>query len=97
MLKITEHDSNGTRTLVLEGKLSDPWLAELERTWTETRQSGQGRHVVVDLKDVTAISDRGESFLRQMMSEGAEFNCCRGILTKHVVQRLMQGCKEHRR
>jgi hypothetical protein len=88
MLKITEMESGHQRTLVLEGKLVDPWVAELEKTWDEARRANQPRRLVVDLKDVTVISQRGENLLFQMMSEGAQFNCCRGVLTKHVLQRL---------
>lgn len=47
----------------------------------------QGK-VRVDLKDVTAISQHGENLLFQMLCEGATFNCCRGVLTRHVVKQL---------
>jgi ABC-type transporter Mla MlaB component len=87
MLKITATDSEHQRTLVLEGKLLDPWVAELERMWGEAHQA-ERRKIVVDLKDVTAISQRGENLLYRMMAEGATFLCCRGVLTRHVVQQL---------
>lgn len=92
MFKITAIEAQGQQTLVLEGKLVDPWLAELERTWNEMRCRGDSK-MVIDLKDVTAISERGEVLLRQMMAEGAKFNCCRGVLTRHVVQRSVDWCK----
>jgi anti-anti-sigma regulatory factor len=92
MLKITSIDRNGQRTLVLEGRLADPWLTELEQTWNEVRQRKDERDLLIDLKDVTSISERGEVLLRQMMVEGAKFNCCRGVLTRHVVRRLIQAC-----
>ncbi len=88
MLKITAIDAERQRTLVLEGRLVDPWISELERSWTEAQRADGIQTVVVDLKDVTAISQRGEDLLFQMMIEGAEFNCCRGILTKHVLRQL---------
>ena len=91
MLKITAIEDDTHRRLVLEGKLVDPWIAELERTWAEA-QLTPGRKVLVDLKDVTAISQHGENLLYRMMAEGATFFCCRGVLTRHVVNRL-----EHRR
>ena len=97
MLKITAVDDNHRRTLVLEGQLIDPWVAELERSWSEARMSIRPDSIVVDLKDVTVISQRGENVLFQMMADGAEFNCCRGVLTKHVLQQLKQRCKAHSR
>jgi hypothetical protein len=90
MLKITAIEREGQRTLVLEGRVADPWLPELEQIWDSVRVDGS--NVLIDLKDVTSISDRGETVLRQMMVDGAKFNCCRGVLTRHVVRRLIQGC-----
>jgi len=87
MLKITAIDGQNQRTLVLEGKLIDPWVEELERTWGDTGPEGRS-HVVVDLKDVTTISQRGENLLYRMMAEGAKLSCCRGVLTRHVLQQL---------
>ncbi len=93
MLKITAIDHDRQRTLVLEGQLTDPWISELERSWTEARMSIQAGSIVVDLKDVTAISQRGENVLYQMMADGAQFNCCRGVLTKHVLHQLKLRCR----
>jgi hypothetical protein len=88
MLKITAIDTDHRRTLVLEGQLIDPWISELERSWSEAQLSITADSIVVDLKDVTAISQRGENVLFLMMAEGAEINCCRGVLTKHVLRQL---------
>jgi hypothetical protein len=88
MLKITAVDNSRYRTLVLEGKLVDPWIAELERVWHEVRHSETPRTLLVDLKDVTVISQHGENVLLEMMNEGAQFNCCRGVLTRRVVEGL---------
>lgn len=93
MLKITPIiNDNGQQTLVLEGRLVDPWIAELEKAWSDVRQGSGVAPVSIDLKDVTAISVKGEALLRRMMSEGAKFHCCRGVLTKHVVRQIGQEC-----
>jgi len=97
MLKITAIDNEHRRTLVLEGRLVDPWIAELERSWAEAKRADGTRTIVVDLKDVTAISQRGENLLFQMMADGATFNCCRGVLTKHVLQQLERRRETHSR
>jgi hypothetical protein len=91
MLKITSLAKDGQRTLVLEGKLVDPWLTELERMWAEAREAGDSSGLLIDLKDVTDISERGEALLRQLMSDGAKVNCCRGVLTRHVIQRVQNA------
>ena len=97
MLKITAIDNEHTRTLILEGQLIDPWVSELERSWSEARMSILPLSIVVDLKDVTTISQHGENVLYRMMAAGVQFNCCRGVLTKHVLQELKQRCKAQSR
>jgi len=93
MLKITTTNNGRERTLVLEGTLVDPWVTELERSWSEAQMVEQGK-VLVDLKDVTVISQHGENVLFQMMCEGATFNCCRGVMTRHVVKQLQRRREE---
>lgn len=66
----------------------EPWVAELERSWSEALQNRGTRTTVIDLKDVIVISQGGEELLFQMMAEGATFNCCRGVLTKHILEQL---------
>ena len=97
MLKITAIDDNNHRTLVLEGQLIDPWVSELEKSWSEARMSIRAGSIVVDLKDVTVISQHGENVLYRMMADGVEFNCCRGVLTKHVLQQLKERCRAQSR
>ena len=88
MLKITAVDGDEQQTLVLEGALVEPWVIELERSWAEAQQGNRARTVLVDLKDVTAISQRGENLLYEMMTGGATLQCCRGVLTKLVLRQL---------
>ena len=102
MLKITTTNNGDQPTLVLEGQLVDPWVTELEKSWAEAQHMIEQGRIRVDLKDVTAISQQGENLLFQMMCEGATFNCCRGVLTRHVVKqlerrRLEQTGKDRRR
>jgi ABC-type transporter Mla MlaB component len=94
MLKITALDNGEQRTLVLEGKLVEPWVTELKNSWIELRHASEPQEVLIDLKDVTAISQTGENLLFQMMREGATFNCCRGVLTRHVVRQLERRRQE---
>ena len=97
MLKITATDSGDQRTLVLEGKLVEPWVTELEKSWVEIQRAHGPQNVLIDLKDVTVISQLGENLLFQIMNEGAKFNCCRGVLTRQVVKQLKRRKVEQRR
>lgn len=97
MLKITAIDNKDQRTLIVEGKLVDPWVAELERLWSEAQTAEGIRSIAIDLKDVTTISERGKAVLNRMLGQGAQVRCCRGVLTKHVVRRLALECAAHRK
>lgn len=92
MLKISIVDTPTQRKLVLEGKLIEPWLAELLQTWSEATQNLGGRKLVVDLRNVILISPEGENALLALMTEGATF-VCHEILTRHVLQQLKRRCR----
>ncbi len=91
MLKITPITEGSKTTLVLEGKLVGPWIDELEKTWDELRKNHPEHTLVLDLKDVTSVSDHGQQVLRQMKTSGTFFNCSRGVHTMHVLRDLMRG------
>ena len=75
----------------------ESWVAELERSWSEAQQNRGTQTIVIDLKDVIAISQGGEDLLFQMMAEGATFNCSRGVLTKHILEQLERRREAHER
>jgi hypothetical protein len=87
MLRISVIDTRTERRLVLEGKLIAPWIAELRSAWKAANGEIEGRVLVVDLENITLLSQEGENALLELMSEGAKFRC-RGVLTKHVIQQL---------
>lgn len=91
MLRISTFDKKGARKLVLEGKLVEPWLAELRQSWNAAQEDLQGRKLIIDLTNVTVISHEGESALFEMMQHGAHFSCG-GVLIRHMVKQLARRC-----
>ncbi len=91
MLKISTIETQTERRLVVEGKLVEPWLAELKRTWDSAGEELQGRKLVIDLHSATVISREGENALYELMREGAKFSCG-GVLTRHLLKRLAHRC-----
>lgn len=87
MLKISTIDTPSERRLVVEGKLVEPWLTELKRTWNSTGEGLQGRRRVIDLHNITVISREGEDALSDLMRQGARFSCG-GVLTRHLLKKL---------
>ncbi len=87
MLRISTIDTPLQRTLVVEGTLTGPWVAELRTTWRNANRELGGRKLAVDLSNLTVISREGEGAIFDLMKEGAKFSCG-GVLTRHVLKEL---------
>ena len=87
MLKISVIDGPRQRRLILEGKLIAPWTAELKTAWDRARADLDGRDFVVDVKQLTAISQEGENALLELMNDGVKFRSY-GVFTKHILRQL---------
>ena len=92
MFKISIVETEGQRRLVLEGTLVRPWTAEVETAWRNAGRQLEGRKLIIDLTNVTRISQDGENTLFKLMSNGARFSCG-DVLTKHVLKQLAQRCR----
>jgi len=92
MFKISIVDTPAQRRLVVEGKLSEPWVDELRTTWKNASCDLGGRKLVIDLNSLTVISREGEDAIFHLMQQGAKFSCA-GILTRHVLKRLARRCR----
>ena len=92
MFKISVVDTRSQRTLVVEGKLVEPWVAELRAAWRNASRELDGRKMVIDVSSLTVISREGEHAIFDLMEEGAKFVCV-GILTRHVLQRVARKCR----
>jgi anti-anti-sigma regulatory factor len=92
MFRISMVDTPAQRRLVVEGKLSDPWVTELRTTCKSAMRDLEGRKLVIDLSSLTVISREGEDAIVDLMKEGAKFSCA-GVLTRHVLKRLARRCR----
>jgi len=93
MLKIVAMDSQDRRMLVVRGKLVEPWVSELERTWEQEREAHEGHQLVIDLRAVTALNQRAENILIKMMREGARL-VGGAMITRNVLQHLERRHRE---
>ena len=87
MFKISFADTPSRRTLIVEGTLIGPWIAELVTTWRNASRDLGERQLVIDLTNVTVISRAGGDAIFDLMKRGANFSCG-GVLTKHVLKQL---------
>jgi hypothetical protein len=94
MLKISILDTPDRRRLVLEGKLAAPWAAELRNECRMAAAELRGRELVVELRNVTCISEDGKNVLLELMKEGVRFRSS-GVFTKHVMKQLARKIRRN--
>ncbi len=95
MLKITVEKTGRPVRVKLDGSLSGPWVAELEKSWVGLGSGGRKGWLVVDLIDVTHVDAQGRELLRRMHRGGAELIGC-GLMTREIIQQIQlasQGCE----
>ena len=86
MLKISIIEGATERRLIVEGRLVGPWVAELKSA-CENAADLFDRKLVIDMRDLTAISQEGENVLLELIQNGVIFRC-RGVFTKHVLKQV---------
>ena len=86
MLKIPIVESSRRRRLVVEGKLIEPWAAELTRAWEKANADLNGRDLIVDLRSLTAVGPEGENVLLHLMRERVKLRC--GLFIKELIRGL---------
>jgi len=96
VLKISILDTPNQRRLMLEGRLIAPWTAELRNVWKAAQADLHDRELVIDLKNLTAISEDGETALLELLSEEIKF-WASGVFTKHVLKQLVRRTRETRK
>lgn len=92
MLKITMQTDAGTTSLKLDGKLTSPWIEELDRYWQDMPGS-QRKRMLVDLTGVTFIGSEGKTILARMWRQGARFRAA-GCLNTSILEEITEVDRE---
>jgi hypothetical protein len=95
MLKISLINSARQRRLIVEGKLTAPWAAELRNACQVARADLRGRELVIEMKHVTTISQEGENVILELINRGITFRCS-GMFTKHLLKDLTRRARSLR-
>jgi ABC-type transporter Mla MlaB component len=85
MLRISLERTPRSERLKLEGRLTGPWVHELEQAWA--RISFTALVVEVDLNDVSFIDEDGKVLLNRIWQQGARLlakGCCTGHIIKEI-------------
>ncbi|MFN7995150.1 MAG: TolC family protein [Bryobacteraceae bacterium] len=93
MLRITVQESAEATIFKLEGKITGPWVRELEASWSAATGEGPLQvKVIVDLTDVTYIDCAGKCLLGSMHSKGAKL-ISHTPLINAMVEEICRGAK----
>jgi anti-anti-sigma regulatory factor len=68
-LRITVHENGESMVLKLEGRLTGPWVAELNHLWQQTSATRGGRKIALDLRETTYADASGIKALRSIYRE----------------------------
>ncbi|HEY6293141.1 MAG TPA: hypothetical protein VI455_16440 [Terriglobia bacterium] len=93
MLRITLVPESEPTTLRVEGKLSGPWVHELEHSWDEISKCKPTKRVTVELSDVTFVSSEGRELLRSLLHRGADLQS-RSLMTRFILGQVKIGSNE---
>jgi hypothetical protein len=86
MLKISVVEGPRRCRLVLEGMLIEPWVAEVIGEYTKAKGHLDGRELVIDITNLSAVSPAGESALLLLLDDNAKFQS--GVFMKEVLKQL---------
>lgn len=93
MLKISIIDNRKQRLLIVEGKLVAPWAAELKSACDRARTDLNDRELVIDMRNLTVISQEGENILLELINERVKCRSC-GVFAKQVLRDLARRARE---
>ncbi len=92
MLRITIEKNSRATTFRLEGRLTGPWVEELERVWRSSIADPGVGCISVDLTDVTFVGEEGKKLLEQMYGQGAKLKTSR-CATRSIVEEIGHSFK----
>jgi hypothetical protein len=94
MLKISIVEGRKQRRLVVEGKLVAPWCNELKAACDGAGSALNDRELVIELKNVTPISQQGENLLLELMKQGVRFRGC-GVFTNEILKQVARRLRRN--
>lgn len=90
MLRITVEEDAIEPRLLLEGRLEEALVPELEKAFAERAVLPAERPIIVDLSGLTGIDEAGESSLRKLYERGATLRCA-DVMNTYLVERMAHG------
>lgn len=89
MLRIRTLSRHRETLLVLEGRLTGPWVDELARCWARLRDESRAGPIRVDLEGVTFVSAAGQALLARLHDDGALLTA-RGCMISAIIDEIAE-------
>ena len=96
MLRIGVHDEGESTAFKVEGKLTVPSSAELEKCWQEARSARPSRRFEVKLASVSFVDSESKALLARMRRQGVKL-APTGCLMKAIVEQIETQVAEEQR
>ena len=94
MLRITVHNGDKAQTILLEGKISGPWVEEFDRTWHSLAPSLGGKKLQLDLRGVDFVDAKGTDLLRDIYRKTKAYFLTDSPLTEHFADVAMRKSRK---
>lgn len=96
MLKITITRDANEVTMILEGKLTGPWVAEANRSWQSLKDSLASTKLNLDLRGLSFADVEGRQLLREIYDKTHAAFLTDSPLTTYYAEQAMQKAAVHR-
>ncbi len=90
-LKITIHETDKSIELTLEGRVTGPWVAELNRVWEETAPQLGKKSLSIDLRNVIYADAGGKQILRDIYSQTRAKLIANSPWAQYLAQEIMHS------
>jgi len=90
MLRINVDQHFGVVTLKLQGKVSGPWVRELDRSWSDAARNNSAGAITLDLTDVTFVNSEGQELLRSLFRKGTDLRSG-SLMTRFLINRIKES------
>ena len=91
MLRITLQETSDTISMMLEGRIAGPWLAELSRAWDETAPRIGEKKFAINLHNVTYSDAAGKQLLRNIYAQSKAELITGSPLTQYLAEEIRNG------
>jgi len=91
LLRITVQERQAEIVVILEGRLEEAWVSELQKALPKRWPAeAADLHLIVDLCGLTGVDQGGESVLETLYERGAILRCA-DVMNGYLVERIEQG------